>query len=82
MTDFKNKRGLNMIRQLAGVALAGIMLLGGTLSVQAAPGDGGSKLSTAGNKESVGGPSQELRGVWISYLDWRSEERRVGKECL
>ncbi len=70
MTDFKNKRGLNMIRQLAGVALAGIMLLGGTLSVQAAPGDGGSKLSTAGNKESVGGPSQELRGVWISYLDW------------
>ncbi|NBH71061.1 hypothetical protein D3Z51_03270 [Clostridiaceae bacterium] len=46
------------------------MLAGLMLTALAAPGDGDSGLRVAGGKEALEGPSQELRGVWISYLDW------------
>lgn len=70
MANIKNKRNKKVIRRLLGGVLAGLMLSGGMLSAQAAPGDGGSELRTAGSKNASEGPTQELRGVWISYLDW------------
>ncbi len=70
MANIKNKRNKKVIRRLLGGVLAGLMLSGGMLSAQAAPGDGGSELRTAGSKNVSEGPTQELRGVWISYLDW------------
>ncbi|MCI8659675.1 MAG: family 10 glycosylhydrolase [Lachnospiraceae bacterium] len=55
-----------------GAWLAIILMVTGAFPVWAAPGDGGSGLQTAGAGDPQGGPSprQELRGVWISYLDW------------
>ena len=36
----------------------------------AAPGDGRSSVHLVGDGDDMPGPSAELRGVWISYLDW------------
>ena len=70
MADYRNKRGKRILRLLSGMLLAGVMLFNGTSPALAAPGDGDSGVKTAGSGEASGGPSQELRGVWISYLDW------------
>lgn len=53
-------------RIFAGL-LAGAMMLGSTFSAWAAP--EGTK-SGAGEVKNEAGDLQELRGVWISYLDW------------
>ena len=65
-----NKRKEKWIQKLRLLIITGILVLGGTFFALAAPGDGRSGLKTAGTGEPEGGPSQELRGVWISYLDW------------
>lgn len=71
MADYRNKRGKRILRLLSGMLLAGVMLFNGISSAAlAAPGDGDSGVKTAGSREASEGPSQELRGVWISYLDW------------
>lgn len=70
MANTRDKRSVKFIRRLFGAVLAGLMLAGLMLTALAAPGDGDSGLRVAGGKEALEGPSQELRGVWISYLDW------------
>lgn len=70
MANIRDKRSVKVIRRLFGAVLAGLMLAGLMLTALAAPGDGDSGLRVAGGKEALEGPSQELRGVWISYLDW------------
>ncbi len=58
--------------RVIGLCLAAILMAMGAFSAYGAPGEGGSGLWTAGGGEPQGGPSpvEELRGVWISYLDW------------
>ena len=71
MADYRNKRGKRILRLLSGMLLAGVMLFNGISSAAlAAPGDGDSGVKTAGRREASEGPSQEQRGVRISYLDW------------
>lgn len=57
---------------MVGLWMTIIFMAVGSFSVYGAPGEGGSGLTIAGSDDSQGGPSpvQELRGVWISYLDW------------
>ena len=50
--------------------LAGVMMFGSAFSVQAAPGDSDSGVRASAEAGQGGEDSQELRGVWISYLDW------------
>ncbi len=50
--------------------LAGVMMFGSAFSVQAAPGDSDSGVRASAEAGQGGENSQELRGVWISYLDW------------
>lgn len=69
-------------KRILGILLAGVLMSGSILSAQAAPGDGESGVRVAGTGETAGGPSQEMRGVWISYLDWEklpSEEEAFKK---
>lgn len=50
--------------------LAGVMMFGSAFSVQAAPGDSDSGVRASAEAGQGGENSKELRGVWISYLDW------------
>ena len=50
--------------------LAGVMMFGSAFSVQAAPGYSDSGVRASAEAGQGGEDSQELRGVWISYLDW------------
>ena len=45
-------------------------MFGSAFSVQAAPGDSDSGVRASAEAGQGGENSQELRGVWISYLDW------------
>lgn len=45
-------------------------MFGSAFSVQAAPGDSDSGVRASAEAGQGGEDSQELRGVWISYLDW------------
>lgn len=58
--------------QMAGAILAVLLLFGNVFAAYGAPGEGGTGLQTVGAGTPAGGPSpsEELRGVWISYLDW------------
>ncbi len=55
-------------RIFAGL-LAGAMIVGSAFSALAAP-ESGESNAVAGEVKSKGEDLQELRGVWISYLDW------------
>ena len=55
-------------RIFAGL-LAGAMIVGSAFSALAAP-ESGESNAVAGEGKSKGEDLQELRGVWISYLDW------------
>ncbi len=55
-------------RIFAGL-LAGAMIVGSAFSALAAP-ESGESNAVAGGVKSKGEDLQELRGVWISYLDW------------
>ncbi len=65
------KRSWQTSRRFLGVVLACMFVMSHVFSAWAAgPGDGRGSGGGPGQTGPGSGPSGELRGVWISYLDW------------